>query len=57
MSQGYRKVPGDVCIGGTFHNPMEIACPGKSAWTSVGSVVLILLAVILILYLSVNYYD
>lgn len=57
MSQGYRKVPGDVCVGGTVHNPLQIDCPGKSAWTKVGSSVIFLLVIIVILYFAVNYFD
>ena len=31
VSQGYRKVAGDNCVGGVNHEPLKIACPGYLA--------------------------
>jgi len=39
VTNGYRKVAGDSCIGGVDHSPSKIPCPyfsflGGGSWTS-----------------------
>lgn len=55
VSQGYRKVSGDSCVGGVSHEPLKLPCPGfliEKNW-SFGKILLIL-ALITIIYLLIS---
>ena len=35
MSTGYRKIPGNSCVGGISHETIRVPCPGS--WFNFGS--------------------
>lgn len=57
VSQGYRKVAGDSCIGGVNHEPLKIPCPGyliDNKWSGYIKVLFLLLLIVVALLVITN---
>ena len=57
VSQGYRKVAGDSCIGGVNHEPLKIPCPGyliDNKWSGYLKVLFLLILIAIILFVATN---
>ena len=49
ISKGYRKVPGNQCVGGVKYDPIIIPCPNTGLFGSVGLIIFLILFAILIM--------
>ena len=51
-SQGYRKIPGNQCIGGVNHAPIPVRCPGKQipVFTILALLYVVALIAVLVLF-------
>ena len=47
VSQGYRKVAGDTCVGGVNHEPLRIPCPGMGTLSNTNLSVLFILVLLI----------
>lgn len=57
VSQGYRKVAGDSCVGGVNHEPLKIPCPGyliDNKWSGYIKVLVLLLLIVAVLLVITN---
>lgn len=55
VSQGYRKVAGNSCLGGVSHDPISLKCPsGTHSWVSAGFLLIIVFLVLAFLFVFGN---
>jgi hypothetical protein len=47
ITQGYRKIAGDTCVGGVSHEPIKVSCPGGPLGSSNLLVFALLVAIVL----------
>jgi Sortilin, neurotensin receptor 3, C-terminal len=47
ITQGYRKIAGDTCVGGVSHEPIKVSCPGTPLGRS--NLLVFLLIVVIVL--------
>jgi hypothetical protein len=49
ISKGYRKVPGNQCVGGVIYDPIIIPCPNTGLFSSIGLIIFLIVFAILII--------
>lgn len=54
ITQGYRKVAGDACIGGVDHSPIRVPCSRNGKLNSSNIYILVILAVLIVLILLIG---
>ena len=55
ISKGYRKVPGNHCVGGVNYDPIIIACPNSIIFSSVSLIIFLFLLIILIVLIVTKF--